>query len=255
MALKSDKSKPTKKKPIKKVEKGKKMVPPRTPKVTPPQKRDLRHIDPKNRTQESVFQEFQKGKHLVLHGSAGTGKTFLSMFLALQEVQRRETNHRKVIIIRSVVPTREVGFLPGSLEEKISVYEVPYENICSDLYCNKLAYSELKEQEKLYFSSTSFVRGVTFDNAIIIVDECQNMTFHELDSIITRCGNNCKILFCGDWFQSDLKNSGFKEFMEILKAMSSFKCIQFSISDIVRSGIVREYILEKQNIQKIVSPL
>jgi len=225
-----------------------------------PQKKDLelREIEPKSDKQSEAFRKFQAGKNLVLHGSAGTGKTFLSLYLAMKEVHNKDRAQKKTIVIRSVVPTRDIGFLPGNMEEKISVYEVPYDNACANLYARKTAYTDLKNPEigypKLLFSTTSFVRGITFDNAVIIIDECQNMTFHELDSIITRCGENCRIIFCGDTHQADLKNNGFENFMKVLKRMNSFSCIEFGVEDIVRSGIVREYILQKMVTYNTGSP-
>lgn len=237
--------------------KPKSLIKPRKKKVTKDKELSLREIIPKNPRQEEVFREFQSGQNLVLHGSAGTGKTFLSLYLAMKDVHDSKKAQRRTIIIRSVVPTRDVGFLPGNLEEKIQVYEVPYENACAMLYCTKDAYTRLKdpEKQKIFFSTTSFVRGITFDNCNIIVDECQNMTFHELDSLMTRCGENTKIIFCGDTYQADLKQNGFMAFQKILHRMDSFSCIHFGIHDIVRSGLVKEYILEKQVTYNTENPI
>ena len=161
----------------------------------------------------------------------------------------KKSKARRIIIIRSVVPTRDIGFLPGSIDEKTNVYELPYTNICTELFVNKSSYDDLKAAGKIEFATTSFVRGLTFENAIVIVDECQNMTFHELDSIITRSGNNCRLIFCGDFHQSDLgKKSGITEFMDILYKMKSFSMMEFDQDDIVRSGLVREYILAKNDL-------
>ena len=232
---------------------------PRKPKTTksikpsikekPKMELKLSDIQPKTEKQQITFEHYHKGKNFCLHGMAGTGKTFMAMYLSLNEILSKNSKARRIIIIRSVVPTRDIGFLPGSIDEKTNVYEMPYSNICTELFINKSSYDELKESGKIEFATTSFVRGLTFENAIVIVDECQNMTFHELDSIITRSGNNCRLIFCGDFHQSDLgKKSGIVEFMDILYKMKSFCMIEFDQDDIVRSGLVREYILAKNDL-------
>lgn len=206
-------------------------------------------VQPKTEKQQITFEHYHKGRNFCLHGMAGTGKTFMAMYLSLNEILSKNSKARRIIIIRSVVPTRDIGFLPGSIEEKTNVYEMPYSNICTELFINKNAYEDLKDAGKVEFATTSFVRGLTFENAIVIIDECQNMTFHELDSIITRSGNNCRLLFCGDFNQSDLgRKSGITEFMDILYKMKSFCMIEFDQDDIVRSGLVREYILAKNDL-------
>ena len=209
----------------------------------------LSDIQPKTEKQQITFEQYHKGKNFCLHGMAGTGKTFMAMYLSLNEILSGNSKARRIIIIRSVVPTRDIGFLPGNIEEKTNVYEMPYSNICTELFINKNAYEDLKESGKIEFATTSFVRGLTFENAIVIIDECQNMTFHELDSIITRSGNNCRLLFCGDFNQSDLgRKTGITEFMDILYKMKSFSMMEFDQDDIVRSGLVREYILAKNDL-------
>lgn len=214
-----------------------------------PSELKLSQVQPKTEKQQITFEHYHKGKNFCLHGMAGTGKTFMAMYLSLNEILSKNSKARRIIIIRSVVPTRDIGFLPGSIDEKTNVYEMPYSSICTELFINKSSYDELKESGKIEFATTSFVRGLTFENAIVIVDECQNMTFHELDSIITRSGNNCRLIFCGDFHQSDLgRKSGIVEFMDILYKMKSFCMMEFDQNDIVRSGLVREYILAKNNL-------
>ena len=220
-----------------------------TPREKPKMDLRLSDIHPKTEKQQITFEQYHKGRNFCLHGMAGTGKTFMAMYLSLNEILSKNSKARRIIIIRSVVPTRDIGFLPGNIEEKTNVYEMPYSNICTELFINKNAYEDLKESGKIEFATTSFVRGLTFENAIVIIDECQNMTFHELDSIITRSGNNCRLLFCGDFNQSDLgRKSGITEFMDILYKMKSFCMIEFDQNDIVRSGLVREYILAKNDL-------
>lgn len=201
----------------------------------------LKEIEPLTKGQLKVF---ESEKNLMLHGCAGTGKTFISLYLALDDIEKN--NYSRITIIRSVVPTREMGFLPGTEAEKSKVYEQPYIGIFQELFSRgDDPYGQLKQKGLVQFVTTSHVRGVTFQDSIIIVDECQNMTLHELDSIITRIGNNCRIIFCGDFFQSDLKASGINAFMNILKDMEEFDFIEFGISDIVRSNLVKSYLITK----------
>lgn len=198
-------------------------------------------------TQQQVIDAYDNGNHLVLHGLAGTGKTFLSTYLALGEIQ--DGVYEKLHIIRSAVPTRDIGFLPGNSRQKIQVYEDPYRQICSELYGRGDAYEILTQKNYVEFVSTSFIRGTTFRNSIILVDEINNMNFHELDSVITRVGPNCRIILCGDYRQTDLRSNderaGLKQFLKILNNIESFTHFEFGIEDIVRSGIVKEYIIGK----------
>ena len=217
---------------------------------------DLVTIKPITDNQEAVFNAYKKDKkNLFLHGAAGTGKTFISLFLALEEVLDPSTPYDCVYIIRSAVPTREIGFLPGDEEDKTALYQIPYQNMVqfmfeqpSDQAFNML-YDRLKAQGSIMFLTTSYLRGITLDNCIVIVDECQNMNFHELDTIMTRIGQESKIIYSGDFFQSDLiKNTdreGFGKFLSIINDMSEFKSIEFNIGDIVRSGLVRSYLIAK----------
>ena len=215
-------------------------------------------IDPLTTNQDIFFTQYGEGKHIFAYGCAGTGKTFIALYNALKDVLDPETPHEKVYIVRSLVATREIGFLPGDHADKSDIYQMPYRKMVK--YMFKMAsdaefemlYANLKNQGTLDFWSTSFLRGVTFDDAIIIVDECQNLNYHELDSIITRAGENTRIIFCGDGVQSDLtktqERNGITDFQRILTKMESFSLIEFTIEDIVRSGLVKEYILAKNAI-------
>jgi phosphate starvation-inducible protein PhoH and related proteins len=212
----------------------------------------MKKISPMTLNQEKVTKAYQAGKNLANIGSAGTGKTYLSMALALEEVLENE-EYTKLIIIRSAVQSREQGFMPGSLNEKMGYYETPYIDIVNDLFGRGDAYQILKQKGMLQFMSTSFVRGLTFDNAIIIVDECQNMTYQELDTVMTRVGESSKIIFCGDMKQDDLKISkhradvsGLKDFVRVISKMTAFSVVEFTVDDIVRSGIVKEYLIVKE---------
>ena len=215
----------------------------------------LNQIKPVTDSQKIVFDSWKKGQNQFLYGCAGTGKTFISLYLALQEVLRNETPYDKVIVVRSLIPTREIGFLPGDEEDKAALYQVPYSNMMQFMFeqpneqAFSMLYDRLKAQGSFYFLSTSFLRGLTFDNSIIIVDECQNLNFHELDTIITRVGQDSKIFFCGDFGQSDLtrmnEKNGLMDFLQILQEMQEFNCTEFDIGDIVRSGFVRSYLIQK----------
>jgi len=210
--------------------------------------------------QKIAFQDYKAGKNLFLYGAAGTGKTFITLYMALQEALRNETKYDTVYIVRSAVPTRGIGFLPGDEEDKTALFQVPYQNMVKFMFeqpneqAFSMLYDRLKNQGSLMFLTTSFLRGITLDNAIIIVDEAQNLTFHELDTIITRVGMDSKIMFCGDFFQSDLQKhidkEGIKHFMKILKGMKSFSNIEFTLGDIVRSGMVKEYLISKIKVEE-----
>lgn len=212
-------------------------------------------VKPITENQKLVFSEYGSGKNLFLHGAAGTGKTFISLYLALQEVLDPSTPYECVYIVRSAVPTREIGFLPGDEEDKTALFQVPYQNMVQFMFeqasdsAFSMLYDRLKVQGSVMFLTTSFLRGITLDNAIIIVDECQNLNFHELDTIITRVGQNSKIFFCGDFGQSDLtklnEKNGLMDFLQILQNMDEFDCTEFNIGDIVRSGFVRNYLIQK----------
>lgn len=211
----------------------------------------LKEIRPLTPNQSDTFDSFKAGKNLLLHGSPGSGKTFLSIYLALDEVLNKN-RYKQVVIIRSVVPSRDMGHLPGSVKEKSAVYEEPYKIICDDLFGRGDGYDILKTKKLVNFTTTSFLRGITLDNSIVIVDEVQNMAFHECNTVMTRIGENCKVIFCGDFRQSDFTNhlerEGVIKFMQILNKMDSFGHIEFTRDDIVRSGLVREYLITKETL-------
>ena len=218
----------------------------------------MRKITPLTPNQEELFRCYENNQNLVAYGCAGTGKTFITLYNALRDVLDPKTPYEKIYIVRSLVSTREIGFLPGDHEDKSSLYQIPYKNMVKYMFEMpteadfEMLYGNLKAQGTISFWSTSFIRGTTFDNAIIIVDEFQNLNFHELDSIITRVGQNTKIMFCGDAVQSDLvktnERNGIHDFMKVLQIMPSFDIIEFGVDDIVRSGFCREYILAKMQL-------
>jgi len=212
-------------------------------------------VKPITENQKKAFESYKKGKNLFLYGAAGTGKTFISLYNAFKEVLDNQTPYETVYLVRSAVPTREIGFLPGDEEDKTALFQIPYQNMVKFMFeqPNEQAfmnlYDRLKNQGSLFFMTTSFLRGITLDNAIVIVDECQNLNFHELDSITTRVGQDSKIIFCGDIMQSDLQKQyekeGMASFMKILDAMPEFDLVEFNIGDIVRSGFVKSYLVNK----------
>ncbi|MDC0308752.1 PhoH family protein [bacterium] len=214
---------------------------------------DLMEYEPITINQQTAFEAWDEGDNLVLTGSAGTGKTFIAMFMALEELLDPDNYYRKIIVIRSAVPTRDMGFLPGTAEEKKQMYTLPYKNICSELFNDKTSWSKMVTAGQIQFESTSFIRGSTFDDSIIIVDEMQNLNFHELDSVITRVGRNSKIIFCGDYRQTDFRfddeKEGIFKFMKIMEQMKDFSMINFGWDDIVRSGLVRDYIMTKEMLE------
>jgi phosphate starvation-inducible protein PhoH len=205
----------------------------------------LRNIVPLTTNQHRTFDFYENGKNLVLHGYAGTGKTFISLFLALNEILTPGSRYDKIIIVRSVVPSRDIGFLPGSIKDKIRVYEEPYSEIVDDLF-GRSEYDAMKLRGIIQFTTTSFLRGLTFNNAIVIVDEAQNLEFHELYTTITRLGDHSRLLMIGDFRQTDLQKgkTALMPIISILKSMSSVSFVEFEKEDIVRSDFVREFIIK-----------
>jgi phosphate starvation-inducible protein PhoH len=227
---------------------------PRTLRQSPALKNnlELRRIVPLTNTQTETFESYADGMNLMLHGFAGTGKSFISCYLAQEEMEAN-TRYDKFVIIRSVVPSRDIGFLPGTIKEKSMIYEKPYVKIFADLYGRGDAWQVLKDKQKVEFETTSFLRGCTIDNAIILVDEMQNMAFQELDTVMTRVGDNSRILFCGDYTQSDFvmdrEKQGILKFINIIKKMRKFDFIEFTQDDIVRGGLVKDYIITRTEME------
>lgn len=211
---------------------------------------NLGKFNPVTEAQAEAQRAWVKGENLMLNGSAGTGKTYMAIHFALEEVLDKETDYTAVKIVRSVVPTRDSGFLPGTKEEKEDPYNKPYAGIFQELFNDKEAYTKMTAANLVAFESTSHIRGVTWNNTIVVVDEMQNLNFHELDSVITRIGKNCRIIFCGDYHQSDFTNmkemSGILDFINIIERLKGFTMVTFGWEDIIRSGLVRDYIMTKE---------
>ena len=216
--------------------------------------KDLIQHQPITANQRRLFDTFRNynDKHLALLGSAGTGKTFSALFLALDEYLLNQS-YDNIIIIRSCVATRDVGYLPGTEEEKSAVYEAPYNSICNEMFKFSKSYESLKKLNIVEFNTSSFLRGTTFNNSIIIVDECQNFSWEELYTVTTRVGCNSRIIFCGDTKQDDLHynkydRSGFARFKSIIESMESFEILNFTADDIVRSAFVKEFIIKSESV-------
>ena len=219
----------------------------------------MKQIEPLTNNQEELFRCYKNDQNLVAYGAAGTGKTFITLYNALKEVLDVRSPYEKIYLVRSLVATREIGFLPGDHEDKSDIYQIPYKNMVKYMFSLpsetdfEMLYGNLKTQGTISFWSTSFIRGTTLDRAIIIVDEYQNLNFHELDSIITRVGEDTKIMFCGDATQTDLvkqnERNGIHDFMNILRVMPSVDIIEFGVEDIVRSGLCKEYLLAKDELK------
>ena len=221
----------------------------------------LTNIEAITENQQFLFDEYDKGQNIVAYGCAGTGKTFVTLYKALEEVLDDNSPYDRVYLVRSLVATREIGFLPGDHDDKSALYQIPYKNMVKYMFelpegnlssgasPFEMLYGNLMSQETLKFWSTSFLRGTTLDRAIIIVDEFQNLNGHELDSIMTRVGEDSKIHFCGDATQSDLtkasEKTGIMDFLSILERMPSVTKIEFGLEDIVRSGLCKEYLVAK----------
>jgi predicted ribonuclease YlaK len=216
----------------------------------------IRTVKPITENQKQAFEDFYEDQNLLLTGSAGTGKTFIACYLGLNEVLQNPETYNSLTIVRSVVPTRDMGFIPGKIQEKQQIYEMPYVSIFQEMSLDddKKSYDKLKGDGLVNFISTSFIRGHTLRNTIVVVDEIQNMNFNELWTVITRIGKNCRIIFCGDIKQNDLYNqrqqSGFENFFKIINNMQSFSTTEFNVNDIVRSDVVKQFITaaEKLNI-------
>lgn len=227
----------------------------RTKNGTLDSKFSMKSIKPITITQEDMFDSYRAGYNLAAIGTAGTGKTMCALYMGLQDVLQSD-EYDQMIIVRSAVQTREQGFMPGSQAQKEAVYSVPYADIVNNLFGRGDAWEIMKQKHQIKFMTSSFVRGLTFDNSIIVVDECQSMTYHELDSIITRVGESSRIIFCGDTRQDDLNNSrnrndvsGLSSFIQVLNRIPSFRVVNFGVEDIVRSGLVKEYIIAKDNFE------
>jgi len=209
----------------------------------------LKTFDALTENQQKFFDAYKRGDYFIgLFGSPGVGKTFLAMYRGLEEVLDRTNPFKQIVVVRSAVQVRDQGFVPGSLDEKMEIYETPYKEISETLFGRSDAWDRLKEQGHARFISTTAIRGISIDDAIILVDESQSMTFHELSSVISRVGHRSKIIFIGDLKQNDLiksKNdvSGLKEFLNVARHMDEFSEITFTPDDIVRSSLVKSFIV------------
>ena len=219
---------------------------------------NLKTFQPLTNNQKIFFDAYKQGDYFIaLHGVAGTGKTFIALYKAIEEVLDKSNPFNKIIVVRSAVQSREIGHLPGDVGEKMEIYEQPYRQICHQFFDRKDAWDRLEEQGHIQFISTSFIRGMSFDNAIIIVDEMQNLNYEEIDTVMTRVGHMSKIIWCGDYRQTDLNKrksdvTGILKFFDIAQHMKAFTRIEFTPDDIVRSSLVKDYILAKLKYEDLV---
>jgi phosphate starvation-inducible PhoH-like protein/PhoH-like ATPase len=210
---------------------------------------NMRDIKPITDSQIEAYEQWDRGRNLILSGAAGSGKTFIALYLALQELIKNRK--KRLVILRSVVPTRDIGFLPGTQEEKEAAYLTPYIGVISEIFKNNpTLFTSFLKNGTIEFLTTSYIRGITLKDAIVVVDEFQNCNFHELDSIITRIGKGSRVIFSGDYYQSDFTNrkekEGIGEFLKIIESLKHFKKIEFTWKDCVRSGMVRDYLMTKE---------
>lgn len=214
----------------------------------------LSPIKPKTENQNLAFKGWDRGQHLTLHGLPGTGKSFIALYLALKAVMAGK--QKKVVIVRSAVPTRDIGFMPGSATEKMRNYEAPYVGLCSQLFGRGDAYEILKQMKVIEFMPTSFIRGLTIDDAVIIIEEAQNMSYQEIRSVITRIGENSRFIINGDLEQDDLSSERFKEetglnkLLDILKKIQTIDFVEFGVNDIVRSDFIKEFIIAEYGLDE-----
>ncbi len=221
-----------------------------------PSRLRLEHLikrEPMTEAQAEVFTAWKEKQNIAMTGSAGTGKTFIALYLALETVLDKDNLYDQVVVVRSAVPTRDIGFLPGTQEEKEEPYKAIYKSIIGDLFDDKDAFNKMVTFKHLDFINTSYIRGLTLNNSIIVIDEAQNCNYHELCSVITRMGENCKILVCGDYAQSDFtkqtEQKGILNFITILEHMKDFEVVEFEWKDIVRSGMVRDFLMTKEMVE------
>lgn len=215
---------------------------------------DLKNIKPISSAQRMLFESYlAHDNHVVANGFPGTGKTYLSFWLGLNSVLSPDEPQDRIIVVRSAVPARDIGFLPGDAKEKMAPFEVAYKDIVHDLIGKSTSYEDMCEAGKIEFMPTSFLRGLTWDNAVVILDEIQNLTWQEIHTVMTRIGKNTRVLVCGDVSQNDLQNkrneeTGIGNFLTVAERMNTFDIVNFTKHDVVRSGFVKDWILAKEDL-------
>lgn len=211
-------------------------------------KHDLCAFRPLTEKQKDSIYAFSSGKHLALLGSAGTGKTFLGIYLASSLMVDPDSQTDKIIVLRTAVQARDQGFVKGDPAEKMDPYSVPYKQAFTKIFGRANSFYDLIKAKKLVFDSTSFLRSVTFDNAVVIFDEAQNAEFREINTVITRLGQNSRLILIGDSLQDDLsknEESGLPKFSKIVTQHlpTDFHITTFTSEDIVRSDLVKRWVI------------
>lgn len=220
--------------------------------------RDCKDIVPLTDRQDDAFRSWYQraDSHLALLGSAGVGKTLLACYLGINEVLNPKTPQKQLIIVRAANATKEIGFLPGTKEEKEEIFQLPYFDVFRFLFNRAATYRDMCDAGVIKFTTTSHIRGLTFENAIVIFDEIQSASRHDIDSLATRLGDDSRLIMIGDGYQNDLHSkrgtevSGFDYAVGMMHKIDDFDVIQFTHDDIVRSGFVKKWIIESERIPK-----
>ncbi len=217
--------------------------------------RDIRSFRALTQSQAEGLRGWAEGDNVAFLGTAGTGKTLLASYCASSAVFNPDTEQDHIVIVRSAVQSRDLGFLPGTLIEKLAEYEQPYRDAFKDLFGRDATYDDMKAAKRITFLSTSFLRGVTFDNAVIILEEAQNMTFREIYTVMTRVGHRSRVIVTGDTRQCDFgersrETSGLHKFGRIAKELGNFAVVEFNRHDIVRSGFVKSWICATEDYER-----
>jgi len=209
--------------------------------------RALRTVEPRNEAQKQYLETIENSIITVGLGPAGSGKTYLAVYEALCHLwNKKTTGIKRLIITRPAIEAGEkLGFLPGDLGDKLDPYMRPVYDALYDIASIDIAKEKI-EKGYIEVAPLAYMRGRTFNNAFILLDEAQNATLEQLKMVLTRVGENCKLVIDGDPFQSDLphyhRKSGLCELPTILEGVPKVGIVSFSPSDIVRSQVVRNVV-------------
>jgi phosphate starvation-inducible PhoH-like protein len=201
----------------------------------------FKDVKPLNYIQEQYLDAIKQNDVVFGVGSAGTGKTYIAASYAAGELFHRRVN--KIILTRPNIETgRGLGFLPGELDEKYAPYLEPFDNVFQRSL-GKGFYEYALKNKDIEPRPIGFMRGATFDNAIVLVDEAQNLTKTELKMLLSRVGKNCKVILSGDPDQRDISNSGLEDAIKRLEQIEGVEVVRFLEQDIVRSRMCKQIII------------
>ena len=200
-------------------------------------------ITPRSENQRRLVDEYKKNDMLFAIGPAGSGKTYISIALAVRALKNKEV--RKIILSRPAVEAGEqLGLLPGEMQEKIDPYLQPlYDSLQDMIPAQKL--QEYMENQTIQIAPLAFMRGRTLNDAVVILDEAQNTTTQQIKMFLTRMGHNTKMIITGDSTQIDLPRStrsGLLDALEILKNVSGIGFVEMTDKDIVRHKLVTKIV-------------